>query len=40
MRRAWLPALICVLLGLSWQLLTVHYNYGGNLRFYRVESLH
>jgi hypothetical protein len=31
MRRAWIPALICALLGLSWQLLTVHYNYGGNL---------
>lgn len=31
MRRAWLPALTCTLLGLSWQLLTVHYNYGGNL---------
>ena len=31
MRRAWVPALICTLLGLSWQLLTVHYNYGGNL---------
>src|ERR1035437_3859887 len=31
MRRAWVPALIGTLLGLSWQLLTVHYNYGGNL---------
>ena len=31
MRRAWVPALVCALLGLSWQLLTVHYNYGGNL---------
>ena len=31
MRRAWVPGLICTLLGLSWQLLTVHYNYGGNL---------
>ncbi len=31
MGRAWVPALICTLLGLSWQLLTVHYNYGGNL---------
>jgi hypothetical protein len=31
MRRAWVPALICTLLGLSWQLLTVEYNYGGNL---------
>jgi hypothetical protein len=31
MRRAWVPALICTLLGLGWQLLTVHYNYGGNL---------
>jgi hypothetical protein len=31
MRRAWVPALVCTLLGLSWQLLTVHYNYGGNL---------
>lgn len=25
------PALACTLLGLSWQLLTVHYNYGGNV---------
>src|ERR1035441_3412940 len=31
MRRAWVPALIGTLLGLSWQLLTVHYNYGDNL---------
>ncbi len=31
MRRAWVPALIGTLLGLGWQLLTVHYNYGGNL---------
>jgi hypothetical protein len=31
MRRAWVPALVCALLGLSWQWLTVHYNYGGNL---------
>jgi hypothetical protein len=31
MRRAWVPALISTLLGLSWQLLTVHYNYSGNL---------
>ena len=31
MRRAWVPALICTLLGFAWQLLTVHYNYGGNL---------
>ncbi|MGA2724795.1 MAG: hypothetical protein ABSG79_20595 [Bryobacteraceae bacterium] len=31
MRRAWVPAMVCTLLGLSWQLLTVHYNYGGNL---------
>jgi hypothetical protein len=31
MRRAWVPALICTLLGLIWQLLTVRYNYGGNL---------
>jgi hypothetical protein len=31
MRRAWVPALIGTLLGLSWQQLTVHYNYGGNL---------
>jgi hypothetical protein len=31
MRRAWVPALVGTLLGLSWQLLTVHYNYGGNL---------
>jgi hypothetical protein len=31
MRRALVPALIGTLLGLSWQLLTVHYNYGGNL---------
>ena len=30
MRRAWVPALVCTLLGLSWQLLTVHYNYGGH----------
>ena len=30
MRRAWVPALIGTLLGLSWQLLTVDYNYGGN----------
>jgi hypothetical protein len=31
MRRTWVPALVCTLLGLSWQLLTVHSNYGGNL---------
>jgi len=33
-RRAWLqalPALAATALGLAWQLLTVHYNYGGNL---------
>src|ERR1700677_1977828 len=30
MQRAWLPALVCVLLGLAWQLLTVHFNYGGD----------
>ena len=28
--RAWPPALLCVLLGFGWQLLTVHFNYGGN----------
>jgi hypothetical protein len=28
--RARLPALVCVLLGLGWQLLTVHFNYGGD----------
>jgi hypothetical protein len=41
MRPAWVPALICVLLGLSWQLLTVHYNYGGNLSalFYAGSSV-
>ena len=30
MRSAWPPALACVLLGLTWQLLTVHFNYGGD----------
>jgi hypothetical protein len=29
-RRCWLPALVCTFLGLSWQLLTIHFNYGGN----------
>jgi hypothetical protein len=28
--RAWPPALLCALLGLTWQLLTVHFNYVGN----------
>src|SRR5580658_7483876 len=28
--HAWPPALLCVILGLGWQLLTVHFNYGGN----------
>src|ERR1700722_15243048 len=27
---AWQPALLCALLGFTWQLLTVHFNYGGN----------
>jgi len=32
MKRAPLAAaLLCVALGMSWQLLTVHFNYGGNL---------
>ena len=30
-RRCWLPALAAMALGLGWQLLTVHFNYGGNL---------
>ena len=30
-QRCWLPALAATALGLSWQLLTVHFNYGGNL---------
>jgi hypothetical protein len=30
-RRCWLPALAATALALSWQLLTVHFNYGGNL---------
>jgi hypothetical protein len=29
-RRAWPPALLCAILGLTWQLLTVHFNYAGN----------
>lgn len=29
-RRCWLPALVATTLGLSWLLLTVHFNYGGN----------
>jgi hypothetical protein len=29
-QRAWPPALLCALLGLTWQLLTVHFNYAGN----------
>jgi hypothetical protein len=28
--KALVPALLCALLGLSWQCLTVHFNYGGN----------
>jgi len=28
--RPWQPALICAFLGFAWQLLTVHFNYGGN----------
>jgi hypothetical protein len=27
-RRCWFPALVCTLLGLSWQLSTVHFNYA------------
>ncbi len=30
-RRCWLPALAAAVLGCAWQLLTVHFNYGGNL---------
>jgi len=29
--RCWLPALAAAALGLTWQLLTIHFNYGGNL---------
>ena len=31
MRARLVPALVCTFLGLGWQLLTVDYNYGGNL---------
>jgi hypothetical protein len=29
-KPAFVPALLCALLGFSWQCLTVHFNYGGN----------